>query len=268
MKSPHHFRGDSYCYGGGYYRRGHAQHALVFTPENQKITETNLKTVDDSSIDYTLPLAGEYPVSSAVVLCFRTQIFVTRSDVVLVSGIHRGEPKIVGRYDSLGNSLGGVMARFVVLVIDSFGVGAMKDVTLVRPQDAGANTLWSHPEPVAAFAATNAGEAGANQRIGLCARAICSRQIPQPWGVAELQHEGGDTFMGHQEILGTRPLPPLRMPFCDVIDRVEQALVSAGWQVERRGDELQFLWVNQAVAIGDNLEADLGGSITLPPISL
>lgn len=102
----HHFRGDSYCYGGGYYRRGHAQHALVFTPENQKITETNLKTVDDSSIDYTLPLAGEFPVSSAVVLCFRTQIFVTRSDVVLVSGIHRGEPKIVGRYDSLGNSLG------------------------------------------------------------------------------------------------------------------------------------------------------------------
>lgn len=101
----HHFRGDSYCYGGGYYRRGHAQHALVFTPENQKITETNLKTVDDSSIDYTLPLAGEYPVSSAVVLCFRTQIFVTRSDVVLVSGIHRGEPKIVGRYDSLGNPL-------------------------------------------------------------------------------------------------------------------------------------------------------------------
>ncbi len=33
----HHFRGDSYCYGGGYYRRGHAQHALVFTPENQEL---------------------------------------------------------------------------------------------------------------------------------------------------------------------------------------------------------------------------------------
>ncbi len=78
------------------------------------------------------------------------------------------------------------------------------------------------------------------------------------WGVAELQHEGGDTFMGHQEILGTRPLPPLRMPFRDVIDRVERALMAAGWQVERRGDALQFLWVNQAVAVGDNLEADLG----------
>ncbi|MGU4934810.1 YhfX family PLP-dependent enzyme, partial [Escherichia coli] len=77
----------------------------VFTPENQRITETYLNAVDDSSIDYTLPLAGEHPVSSAVVLCFRTQIFITRSDVVLVSGIHHGEPEIVGRYDSLGNPL-------------------------------------------------------------------------------------------------------------------------------------------------------------------
>lgn len=72
--------------------------------------------------------------------------------------------------------------------------------------------LWSHPEPVAAFAATNAGEAGANQRIGLCARRYAAVRF-RNWGVAELQHEGGDTFMGHQEILGTRPLPPLRMPF-------------------------------------------------------
>ena len=61
--------------------------------------------MDDGSIDYTLPLAGEHPVSSAVVLCFRTQIFVTRSDVVLVSGIQHGTAEIVGRYDSLGNLL-------------------------------------------------------------------------------------------------------------------------------------------------------------------
>lgn len=44
--------------------------------------------------------------------------------------------------------------------------------------------------------------------------------------------------MGHQEILGTRPQAPLRMPFSDVIDRVEQALKVAGWQVERRGGDL------------------------------
>lgn len=64
--------------------------------------------------------------------------------------------------------------------------------------------------------------------------------------------------MGHQEILGTRPQAPLRMPFNDVIDRVERALTAAGWQVERRGNALAFLWINGAVAVGDNLEADLG----------
>lgn len=101
----HHFQGESYCYGGGYYRRGHAKNALVFTPGNDTALEAQLKPVDDSNIDYYLPLAGEFPVSSAVVLCFRTQIFVTRSDVVLVSGVQRGEAEIVARYDSLGNSL-------------------------------------------------------------------------------------------------------------------------------------------------------------------
>lgn len=101
----HHFRGDSYCYGGGYYRRGHAQNALVFMPDSDTPCEAKLNPVDDSSIDYYLPLAGEFPVSSAVVFCFRTQIFVTRSDVVLVSGIQCGEAEIVARYDSLGNKL-------------------------------------------------------------------------------------------------------------------------------------------------------------------
>ncbi len=92
------------------------------------------------------------------------------------------------------------MARFVVLVIDSFGVGAMTDVTLVRPQDAGANTCGHilsqlphlqlptleklglinalgyapgdmQPSDSATWGvAENAGETGANQRIGLCAR--------------------------------------------------------------------------------------------------
>ena len=149
------------------------------------------------------------------------------------------------------------MARFVVLVIDSFGVGAMKDVTLVRPQDAGANTCGHILSQLPHLQLPTLEKLGLINALGY-APGDMQPSDSATWGVAELQHEGGDTFMGHQEILGTRPLPPLRMPFRDVIDRVEQALVSAGWQVERRGDDLQFLWVNQAVAIGDNLEADLG----------
>ncbi len=59
-------------------------------------------------------------------VCFRTQIFVTRSDVVLVSGITVANRKSLVVMTVL-ETLWGRMARFVVLVIDSFGVGAMKD---------------------------------------------------------------------------------------------------------------------------------------------
>lgn len=101
----HHFAGQSYCYGGGYYRRGHAKHALVFAPASENAQLAQLNAVDDSSIDYFLPLEGEFPIGSAAIFCFRTQIFVTRSDVVLVAGIQSGNPEIVARYDSLGNVL-------------------------------------------------------------------------------------------------------------------------------------------------------------------
>lgn len=149
------------------------------------------------------------------------------------------------------------VSKFVVVVIDSFGVGAMADVPDVRPQDIGANTcqhiLQHFPQlrlPVL-------------EKLGLMNALGHDTGVMKPsaqavYGTAALQHEGGDTFMGHQEILGTRPKTPLRMPFSAVIDDVERALLAEGWQVERKGADLQFLWVNQAAAIGDNLEADLG----------
>ncbi|STL85088.1 metalloenzyme superfamily protein [Escherichia coli] len=62
------------------------------------------------------------------------------------------------------------MARFVVLVIDSFGVGAMKDVTLVRPQDAGANTCGHILSQLPHLQLPTLEKLGLIKRIGLCAR--------------------------------------------------------------------------------------------------
>lgn len=92
----------SFCYGGGYYRRGHLQNALVLDGQWQRC---RILPIDSDSIDYTLPLAGIWPVSRPVIMCFRTQIFVTRSDVALISGIQRGNPHLLGVFDSLGNDL-------------------------------------------------------------------------------------------------------------------------------------------------------------------
>ncbi len=149
------------------------------------------------------------------------------------------------------------MARFVVVVIDSFGVGAMADVAQVRPEDAGANTCGHILERFPELHLPTLEKLGLMNALGYTP----GRMRPAPgavWGRAELQHEGGDTFMGHQEILGTRPRSPLRMPFNQVIDRVETALHVAGWNTERRGENPYWLLVDGAVAVGDNLEADLG----------
>ncbi|AHG20920.1 hypothetical protein Z042_15910 [Chania multitudinisentens RB-25] len=96
----HHFAGNSYFFGGGYYRRGHLQQALVFTGGKAQWAE--VLPTDDSSIDYCLRLAGQWPIGNPVISCFRTQIFVTRSDVALVAGIQSGSPQLVATYDSFG----------------------------------------------------------------------------------------------------------------------------------------------------------------------
>lgn len=99
----HHFMGTSYCFGGGYYRRGHLRHALVW--HKQQYSTTQVLPVDDSSIDYYLRLDGQFPIGSPVIMSFRTQIFVTRSSVALVEGVQCGKPRLLGHYDSQGNIL-------------------------------------------------------------------------------------------------------------------------------------------------------------------
>ncbi|MDX7990763.1 YhfX family PLP-dependent enzyme [Xenorhabdus littoralis] len=99
----HHFDDNSYCYGGGYYKRGHMKHALVFPERAISPKKVRILRLGDPCIDYHLPLSGTHPIGSPVVMCFRTQIFVTRSDVALVSGVQSGSPKLEGIYDSQGN---------------------------------------------------------------------------------------------------------------------------------------------------------------------
>lgn len=149
------------------------------------------------------------------------------------------------------------MSKFVVVVIDSFGVGAMDDVPQIRPEDIGANTCGHILQHFPQLRLPVLEKLGLINALGFTEGAM-RPSANAVYGTAALQHEGGDTFMGHQEILGTRPRPPLRMPFSEVIDEVERALIADCWQVERIGNGLQYLWVNQSVAIGDNLEADLG----------
>lgn len=97
----HNFRGRSYFYGGGYYPRGHMKYGYI---ENKIV---DVDKFSSSNIDYYLSMNGTYSIFTPIVLCFRTQMFVTRSDVILIKGIHKGELKILGRYNTQGEKKNG-----------------------------------------------------------------------------------------------------------------------------------------------------------------
>lgn len=150
------------------------------------------------------------------------------------------------------------MAKFIVLVIDGFGIGEMPDVAEARPQDRGANT------------AAHLIEYFSNRRLptfeklGLLntlapVNSVMNLAENANWGRAQLTHIGCDSFMGHQEIMGTQPLAPVIRPFSQSIDLIEAALKKCGYCVERLyHQDLALLQVDACVLIGDNLEADLG----------
>lgn len=98
----HNFRGKSYCYGGGHYRRSHVENCLIV---NKDLSEHKSKVypVDDDSIDYYFEIKDPQEVSASVIMAFRFQMFVTRSKVVLIEGLSNNDPRIVGVYNGLGH---------------------------------------------------------------------------------------------------------------------------------------------------------------------
>jgi len=99
----HNFRGKGYFYGGGYYRRSNIR--KVITGNLEKSCEIDVNEMDPSNIDYYLEMKKEGKIGDTVLGCFRAQIFVTRAEVVLVEGIQSGNPKVIGKYTSLGEKI-------------------------------------------------------------------------------------------------------------------------------------------------------------------
>ncbi|MBU5300484.1 phosphopentomutase [Clostridium sporogenes] len=150
------------------------------------------------------------------------------------------------------------MNRFIVIVLDGFGVGYMKDVKVVRPLDVGANTCKHILEKNPQFKLPNLEKLGLVNALGE-EIGILKFQENATFGKAELAHFGADTFMGHQEIMGTLPKLPIKEGFITVINKVYEELKNRGYKVQiKEGKEGKFLIVNDALTIADNIEADLG----------
>lgn len=150
------------------------------------------------------------------------------------------------------------MKKFVVIVLDGFGMGAMADAATARPGDEVASTLGSilkdypdaHFPTLEKLGLMNAfGHESKHMKFSATANA----------GRSELMHWGADTFMGHQEIMGTKPKRPVAQPFQEKVDAIKAHLEAHGHKVEvRETIGLRYLLVDDYVCVGDNIDADFG----------
>ncbi|WP_338232555.1 YhfX family PLP-dependent enzyme [Companilactobacillus muriivasis] len=99
----HSYGDHSFIYGGGYYRRGHLKNAII--KNGEKIESAEVLPLDNSSIDYYLELNKKFKSGLPVIMSSRTQMFVTRSTVALVKGLHTENPRLIGLYDTQGREL-------------------------------------------------------------------------------------------------------------------------------------------------------------------
>ena len=150
------------------------------------------------------------------------------------------------------------MKRFIVIVSDGFGMGAMKDAKEVRPGDEIANTFGSILRDFPDIRFPNLERLGLMNAYGR--ESQCMKFSPDAnFGRAELMHWGADTFMGHQEIMGTLPKKPVAQPFQEKVDIIREHLLEKNHKVEvRETAGLRYLLVDDYVTVADNIDADLG----------
>lgn len=148
------------------------------------------------------------------------------------------------------------MGKITLLVLDGFGVGAMEDCKDQKIEDINANTYKHIRESVDLNIPClyNLGLGKIVDQVGTPLAA---------YGKSNLAHPGADTFMGHQELMGSRPQVSKKRLMKDIRGTLQRAIEEKGYTVTHPFEESTILLVNGAVVIGDNLESQLGNIINV-----
>lgn len=151
-----------------------------------------------------------------------------------------------------------MMGRFIVIVLDGFGIGEMPDVLQVRPQDHGANTFANIAKEIPSLALPTFEKMGLANIAGFETNHI--KYSPKAvYGKGILMHDGADTFFGHQEIMGTLPRKPFMEPIKNKLEDINKILVHNNYSTRfYEGNKERFLIVEDCITVADNIECDPG----------
>lgn len=155
------------------------------------------------------------------------------------------------------------MKKFIVVVLDGFGVGEMDDVRASRPQDINANTCLSILKSKPDLKLPTLETLGLMNVIDKEINGMKKTEIAT-WGKINLAHFGADTFFGHQEIMGTKPKRPFTEPIKNKIEKIYNKLKENGYKVRYvEGISEKVIVVEEALTVADNIECDLGQAFNI-----
>ncbi|MFB5191345.1 phosphopentomutase [Alicyclobacillus fastidiosus] len=163
------------------------------------------------------------------------------------------------------------MKRAVVLVVDGFGAGAMQDVAEVRPQDLHAYTM-KHVLEATGIKLPFLAKFGLGSILNDPALLAVEEPIAS-YGRCNLSHPGADSYAGHNEIMGAKPLHPKMQFIRELATEIEEQLTLRGWTVSYPVPGTKVMLVNDQILIADNMENDPGqiinvtGALDVTPFS-
>lgn len=160
------------------------------------------------------------------------------------------------------------MGRFIIWVLDGFGIGAMEDAAQYRAVDADANTCLHVLEKNPELYLPNLEKLGLMNALG-CA---VGRMQPNPdaaWGRSKLMHEGADTFYGHQEIVGTNPRRGKLELLSEAFEDIAAAVRAAGYPVREYPlpNGARVMGIADAILLSDNPANDPGQTMSMIGLS-
>ncbi|SFB12490.1 Phosphopentomutase [Lentibacillus halodurans] len=150
------------------------------------------------------------------------------------------------------------MAKMLLLVIDSFGIGAMDDCREFVPSDCNANTYKHIRERK-----KDALKIPFMYKSGVGTLVDGEPAPENAYGYSKLAHQGADTYLGHQEIAGSCPKKSTKRLMKDIHSEMKHALEHAGYHLSYPFEDMPVLLVNNAAVVADNLESTVGNIINV-----
>jgi hypothetical protein len=229
-----HLEGNqAYAFGGGTYRRARDNNALVGSgPE--RWTRTRVVPLNPTAIDTMLVPRRPITPSRWETACFspRAQVFVSRRSWPSPAdpdGIRPWPASLIaGAASHRSWAANESDPRF-----STASVGAMPDVAAVRPQDEGANTLGTLVQNVGGLRVPALLQLGLGQIVTMPQAGVSGSPPLASYGRCHLAHAGADTYLGHQEIMGTITPPPIRTLMREAAGPLEARLAACGYRVRR-----------------------------------